>query len=355
MSSSSPGSAAPPPRRRGLVSLGWLVILGAVIGLLVTPAARSTTASPFPARVQEALDRLDAVSPASGGVSAQIVFVARRLDRRRSAVAGAIQQVLAAGGVAAGRGRGRPFDSQGGHPRPAAALRRSASTCRARSSRRALDALQETTAAAEEPGLKVAVGGNAFGSTACRSAPPSSSASASPSWCSSLTFGSLLAAGMNLLALVGMRRDGRTAAGVERRRALVERTHAGADDRPRGRHRLHAVHPLPPPDPARERHGSRGVRGAARHRRLRGGLRRPDRDHRAVASPSSASRSSPSWASAPPRRAVAVLVALTLLPALLGFGVPARASRPRSRRELGRAPNPAGRRPGWDGWSPAAR
>ena len=81
--------------------------------------------------------------------------------------------------------------------------------------------------------------------------------------------------------------------------------HADArhDDRPRGRHRLHALHPGPLPHRAAPH---RRPRGGRRHRRRYGGLgrrlRRPHRAHRAVgARGRAASRSSPRWASPPPR------------------------------------------------------
>ena len=91
-----------------------------------------------------------------------------------------------------------------------------------------------------------------------------------------------------------------------------------------------------------------GHRG--RHGRLRRRLRRPHRPHRARPPwRSSGSRSWPAWASPPPPRCfIAVLVALTLLPALLGltkskaFGGRVR----RYRAEAGRRrPGPQQRRP----------
>ena len=70
---------------------------------------------------------------------------------------------------------------------------------------------------------------------------------------------------------------------------------AGHDDRPRGRHRLHAVHPGPLPHRAAPHRRPRGGRRhRRRHRRLGRRLRRPHRADRALgALRSSASRSSP--------------------------------------------------------------
>ena len=55
------------------------------------------------------------------------------------------------------------------------------------------------------------------------------------------------------------RRHGRAAAGLAPGHAVLDRPDPGPDDRPGGRHRLRAVHPVPAPHPARRRHGPGGV------------------------------------------------------------------------------------------------
>ncbi len=196
-------------RRRGLVSLVWLVILGAVVGLLVTAGGSFDDRFTIPgSESQEALDRLDAVSPASGGVSAQIVFVAPEGSTVADpAVAGAIQQVVAAAAESPQvEGVVSPFDSQAVTPDQRAALAQvSFDVPREELEEGTLDALQETTAAAEQAGLEVAVGGNAFGSTGVQIGVTEFVGVGVAVLVLVLTFGSLLAAGMNLLtALIGI-------------------------------------------------------------------------------------------------------------------------------------------------------
>jgi len=66
-----------------------------------------------------------------------------------------------------------------------------------------------------------------------------------------------------------------------RLRRLRDRADPGHDARPRGGHRLRAVHPLaPPPEPRRRARATRGRRAGDRDRRQRRGLRRHDGRHR---------------------------------------------------------------------------
>src|SRR5687767_14521971 len=64
-------------RHRGVVSVAWLAILGAVVALLLTLGSSFDDAFTIPgSESQEALDSLDAASPGAAGIGAQIVFVA---------------------------------------------------------------------------------------------------------------------------------------------------------------------------------------------------------------------------------------------------------------------------------------
>ncbi|TFV62929.1 MMPL family transporter, partial [Blastococcus sp. CT_GayMR20] len=153
-------------------------------------------------------DQLDAASPGAAGVGAQIVFVAPDgqtvLD---PAVAGVVEQVVAeaerAPQVAAVVS---PFDSQAVSPDGRAALATvQYAVPREGLEATSLDALQASTAAAEEAGLQVAVGGNAFGTTGVTIGATEFIGVAVAVLVLVLTFGSLLAAGMNLLtAVVGI-------------------------------------------------------------------------------------------------------------------------------------------------------
>src|SRR6476661_1688436 len=64
-------------RHRGIVSVAWLVIRGAVVALLVTVGGAFQDKFTIPgSESQDALDQLAALAPASAGAGAQIVFVA---------------------------------------------------------------------------------------------------------------------------------------------------------------------------------------------------------------------------------------------------------------------------------------
>jgi RND superfamily putative drug exporter len=196
-------------RHRGLVSLVWLAVLGAVVALLVTAGGSFDDRFTIPgSESQEALDQLHEVSPGAAGAGAQIVFVAPDgAAVTDPAYAQAIEQVVAAAGDAPQVSAAiSPFDSQSVTPDRRAAL----ATVQFEVPREGLDegtldALQATTSAAEDAGLEVAVGGNAFGSTGVQIGATEFIGVAVAVLVLVLTFGSLLAAGMNLLtALVGI-------------------------------------------------------------------------------------------------------------------------------------------------------
>jgi RND superfamily putative drug exporter len=196
-------------RHRGLVSVAWLAVLGAVVALLLTLGNSFDDEFTIPgSESQDALDQLDAASPGAAGVGAQIVFVAPDGQTVTDpAVAAVIEQVVADAGRAPQVASAvSPFDSQAVTPDGGAALATvQYDVPREQLDETSLDALQETTAAAEEAGLEVAVGGNAFGTTGVAIGATEFIGVGVAVLVLVLTFGSLLAAGMNLLtAMVGI-------------------------------------------------------------------------------------------------------------------------------------------------------
>ncbi len=196
-------------RHRGLVSVAWLAIFGAVVALLLTLGSSFDDEFTIPgSESQEALDQLDAAAPGAAGVGAQIVFVAPDgATVADPAVAGAIEQVVQeaqrAPQVASVVS---PFDSRAISPDGGAAVATvQFDVPHEELEESSLDALEATTAAAEEAGIEAAVGGNAFGTTGVTIGATEFVGVAVAVLVLALTFGSLLAAGMNLLtAVVGI-------------------------------------------------------------------------------------------------------------------------------------------------------
>ncbi len=196
-------------RRRGVVSVVWLVVLGAVVALLVSLGGSFDDRFTIPgSESQDALDQLAELSPGAAGASAQIIFVAPDgATVADPAVAGAIQEVVAAAQQAPQvESVVSPFDSRAITPDSRAALATvQFGIQRGELEAASLDALQETTAAAEDAGLEVAVGGNAFASTGPTVGVTEFLGVGVAVLVLVLTFGSLLTAGMNLLtAFIGI-------------------------------------------------------------------------------------------------------------------------------------------------------
>ncbi|WP_324275071.1 MMPL family transporter [Blastococcus brunescens] len=196
-------------RHRGLVSVVWLAILGVVVTLLLTLGNSFDDEFTIPgSESQDALDQLNAASPGAGGASAQIVFVAPDgATVADPAFAAAIQEVVATAARTPQVGSvADPFQTQAIAPDGGAALATvSFDVERELLDPGTLDALQETTTAAEEAGLEVAVGGNAFGTTGVTIGATEFIGVGVAVLVLVLTFGSLLAAGMNLLtAFIGI-------------------------------------------------------------------------------------------------------------------------------------------------------
>jgi putative drug exporter of the RND superfamily len=196
-------------RSRRLVAAIWVAVLAGVVALLVTAGGQFDDTFTIPgSESQAALDRLGELQPEAAGASAQIVFAVPEgasvvEPRYQAAIAEVVAEAAGAPQVAA---VADPFTSQAITPDGRAAL----ATVEYEVQREAvdagsLDALEETTAAAEDAGLEVAVGGNAFGTTGVHIGATEFVGVAVAVLVLVLTFGSLLAAGMNLLtAIVGI-------------------------------------------------------------------------------------------------------------------------------------------------------
>ena len=196
-------------RHRGVVSVAWLAILGAVVALLLTLGSSFDDEFSIPgSESQDALDQLDAASPGAAGVGAQIVFVAPDgttvADPANAAVIG--QVVGAAAQAPQVNSVVSPFDSSAISPDGRAALATvQYDAAQGEVDPASLDALERTTSAAADAGFEVAVGGNAFGTTGVTIGATEFIGVAVAVLVLVLTFGSLLAAGMNLLtAVVGI-------------------------------------------------------------------------------------------------------------------------------------------------------
>jgi putative drug exporter of the RND superfamily len=196
-------------RHRRVVSAVWLAVLAGVIALLVGVGGTFDDEFTIPgSESQEALDRLHELSPGAAGAGAQIVFVAPEgRTVTDPAFAAAIEQVVADAGTAPQVAAVvSPFDAQVISPDGRAALAQvQYDVGNEFLEEGSTDALVATTAAAEEAGLEVAVGGNAFTTTGVTIGVLEFVGVAVAVLVLVLTFGSLLAAGMNLLtALIGI-------------------------------------------------------------------------------------------------------------------------------------------------------
>ena len=196
-------------RHRVLFSAAWVAVLAVVVTLFLTVGGEFDDEFTIPgSESQAALDQLAEASPAAAGAGADLVFVAPEGSTVADpAYAQAIAQVVAAAAevdqVAA---VADPFASQAISPDGQAALASVQYEVQAEDlGEDALGDLQAATAAAADAGLEVAVGGNAFATGAVTVGPTELVGVVVAVLVLVLTFGSLLAAGMNLLiALVGV-------------------------------------------------------------------------------------------------------------------------------------------------------
>ena len=196
-------------RRRRLVVGLWVLVLVGVIGVVATVGGRFDDEFSIPgSESQEALDRLGELAPAAGGVAAQIVLVAPEGSsvgdpEYAQAVTAVVAEAAEAPQVAA---VADPFATRAVSPDGRAALANVSYTVpREDLEPGSLAALEEIATGAEDAGLEVAVGGNAYGNTGVRIGPTEFVGVGVAVLVLVVTFGSLLAAGMNLLtALIGI-------------------------------------------------------------------------------------------------------------------------------------------------------
>ncbi|CAB4901504.1 MAG: MMPL family transporter [Actinobacteria bacterium] len=196
-------------RHRWTVVAVWVLVLAGVVAALLVRGLAFDDRFTIPgSESQQALDRLAEVSPAAAGASAQVVFLAPDGQSVTDpASAAVISQVVAAmadvpdvGAVV------DPFQSQAVSQDGRAALANvQYEVDGTRLADDALAQLQAAAAPAEDAGLTVDVGGNAFQLTSVTVGPLEFIGVAVAVVVLAVALGSLLAAGMNLLtALVGV-------------------------------------------------------------------------------------------------------------------------------------------------------
>ncbi|MFE0672429.1 MMPL family transporter [Streptomyces sp. NPDC058867] len=196
-------------RRRRLVLAAWSAVLTAAVSALLVVGGSLDNEFTIPgSESQQALDTMAEDFPAAAGTSAQIVFTAPEGTRITdpSAERG-IQQTLAAAQDAPQVTVVIPPDQAGTvTPDGRTALAQVGyDVSRSDLDDGTLDALEETTRAAEEAGLEVSVGGQAYGNGVLTPTVLELLGVVVALAVLAVTFGSLLAAGMPLLtAFVGI-------------------------------------------------------------------------------------------------------------------------------------------------------
>ncbi|MFI9765964.1 MMPL family transporter [Streptomyces sp. NPDC052415] len=196
-------------RRRRLVLAAWLAVLtGAVCALLVVGGKLDNEFTIPGSESQRAQDTMAKDFPAAAGTSAQIVFTAPEGTKVTDpAAARGIQRTLTAAQDAPQVAAVIPPDKAGTvTPDQRTALAQvNYDADRADLDDGTLDTLEATTAAAEEAGLEVSVGGQAYGNGVLTPSVLELLGVLVALAVLAITFGSLLAAGMPLLtAFVGI-------------------------------------------------------------------------------------------------------------------------------------------------------
>ncbi|MBG0855503.1 MMPL family transporter [Streptomyces spinoverrucosus] len=196
-------------RRRRLVLAAWLAVLAGAVCALVVVGGRLDNEFTIPgSESQRAQDTMAEDFPAAAGTSAQIVFTApegRKVSDPQAAQG--IQRTLAAAQDAPQVAAVIPPDRAGTvTPDGRTALAQvNYDVSRSALDDGTLDALEETTRAAEEAGLEVSVGGQAYGNGVLTPSVLELLGVVVALAVLAITFGSLLAAGMPLLtAFVGI-------------------------------------------------------------------------------------------------------------------------------------------------------
>jgi RND superfamily putative drug exporter len=196
-------------RRRRLVLAVWLAVLAAAVGTLMAVGGKLDNEFTIPgSESQRAQDTMAEDFPAAAGTSAQIVFTAPEGSKVSDpAAAQAVQRTLAAAQDAPQVAAVIPPDKAGTvTPDGRTALAQvNYDVTRSGLDDGTLDALEETTKAAEEAGLEVSVGGQAYGNGVLTPSVLELLGVVVALIVLVITFGSLLAAGMPLItAFVGI-------------------------------------------------------------------------------------------------------------------------------------------------------
>ncbi|GEC08062.1 membrane protein [Streptomyces spinoverrucosus] len=196
-------------RRRRLVLAAWLAVLAGAVCALVVVGGKLDNEFTIPgSESQRAQDTMAEDFPAAAGTSAQIVFTApegRKVSDPQAAQG--IQRTLAATQDAPQVAAVIPPDRAGTvTPDGRTALAQvNYDVSRSALDDGTLDALEDTTRAAEEAGLEVSVGGQAYGNGVLTPSVLELLGVVVALAVLALTFGSLLAAGMPLLtAFIGI-------------------------------------------------------------------------------------------------------------------------------------------------------
>ncbi|MGW0843506.1 MMPL family transporter [Streptomyces sp. NPDC002787] len=196
-------------RHRKLVLGIWLMVLAALITCAGVFGGKLDDRFTVPGtESQRALDTLGKTLPEASGVDAQIVFTApegRRVTDARftAAIAGAEAAASKAPQVSAVMGPG--VTGAVSADRSTAIVQVQYSVQRAEVRASSLDAIEQAADAAEKNGLKTSVGGSVYGSNGVHIGPSEIIGVAVAVLVLVVTFGSLLAAGMSLLpALLGV-------------------------------------------------------------------------------------------------------------------------------------------------------
>ncbi|MER6343918.1 MMPL family transporter [Streptomyces sp. NPDC001595] len=196
-------------RRRRLVLAVWLAVLAAAVGTLMAVGGKLDNEFTIPgSESQRAQDTMAEDFPAAAGTSAQIVFTAPDGAKVTDpAAAEAVRRTLTAAQDAPQVAAVIPPDKAGTvTPDGRTALAQvNYDVTRSELDDGTLDALEETTGAAKEAGLDVSVGGQAYGNGVLTPSVLELLGVVVALAVLALTFGSLLAAGMPLLtAFVGI-------------------------------------------------------------------------------------------------------------------------------------------------------
>ncbi|MFF7163812.1 MMPL family transporter [Streptomyces sp. NPDC008086] len=196
-------------RHRKLVLGIWLVVLAALITCVGVFGGKLDDRFTVPGtESQRALDTLGKTLPEASGVNAQIVFTApegsRVTDARfTAAIAGA--EVAAAKAPQVSAVMGPAATGAVSADRSTAIMQVQYSVQRAEVRASSLDAIERAAESAEKNGLKTSVGGSVYGSNGVHIGPSEIIGVAVAVLVLVVTFGSLLAAGMSLLpALLGV-------------------------------------------------------------------------------------------------------------------------------------------------------